>query len=89
MLILDVRRLNEWNTSKIEGAKLIPLQELDQRANEIAEWKNRPIVVHCHHGVRSMNGTAILRKAGFTNVHSMAGGIDAWSLIVDPGVPRY
>jgi adenylyltransferase/sulfurtransferase len=89
LLVLDVRRLNEWNTAKIEGAKLIPLQELDQRANEIAEWKNRPVVVHCHHGVRSMNGTAILRKAGFTNVHSMAGGIDAWSLIVDPAVPRY
>jgi len=89
MLVLDVRRLPEWNAARIEGATLIPLNELDARAGEIAAWKDKPIVVHCHHGVRSMNGTAILRKQGFTNVHSMAGGIDAWSLIVDPSVPRY
>jgi adenylyltransferase/sulfurtransferase len=89
LLMLDVRRQNEWNTARIEGATLIPLQELDQRTGEIAAWKDRPVVVYCHHGVRSMNGTAILRKAGFTNVHSMAGGIEAWSLMVDAGVPRY
>jgi adenylyltransferase/sulfurtransferase len=89
MLVLDVRRLPEWHTAKIEGATLIPLNELDARAGELAAWKDKPIVVHCHHGVRSMNGTAILRKLGFKNVHSMAGGIDAWSLIVDPAVPRY
>ncbi len=89
LLILDVRRPNEFVTTKIEGTLLIPLQELDQRAEEIAAWKDRPVVVHCHHGVRSMNGTAILRKLGFRNVHSMAGGIDAWSLMVDPAVRRY
>lgn len=89
MLILDVRRPNEFATAKIDGATLIPLHELDSRFTEIAEWKDRPIVVHCHHGVRSMNGTAILRKLGFTNVHSMAGGIDVWSLVVDPKVRRY
>jgi adenylyltransferase/sulfurtransferase len=89
MLILDVRQLREWNAAQIKGATLIPLHELDARAGEIAEWKDRRVVVHCHHGSRSMNGTAILRKKGFTNVHSMAGGIDAWSLIVDPAVPRY
>lgn len=89
LLILDVRRQNEWDTTHLDGATLIPLDQLAARASELAPWKNRPIVVHCHHGVRSLSATALLRKLGFTNVHSMAGGIDAWSLIVDPAVRRY
>lgn len=89
VLILDVRQPKEWNTTHIEGATLIPLDQLDAKASTLEDWKNRRIVVHCHHGVRSMNGTALLRAKGFGNVHSMAGGIDAWSLIVDPGVRRY
>jgi adenylyltransferase/sulfurtransferase len=89
LLLLDVRRLNEWHTAKIEGATLIPLHELDSRAAELASWKDRPIAVYCHHGVRSLNATAILRKHGFTRARSVAGGIDAWSQIIDPGVPRY
>jgi adenylyltransferase/sulfurtransferase len=89
VLILDVRQQREWNTARIDGATLIPLDQLDGRAQEIEAWKERPIVAHCHHGVRSMNAAALLRKKGFKNVHSLAGGIDAWSLIVDGGVPRY
>ena len=89
MMILDVRQLREWNTARIEGATLIPLNELDARADEVADWKHRRVVALCHHGVRSMNATAILRKKGFTNVHSMAGGIEMWSLAVDPAIPRY
>jgi sulfur-carrier protein adenylyltransferase/sulfurtransferase len=89
LLLLDVRRLPEWHTAKIEGATLIPLHELDARAAELAAWKDRPIAIYCHHGVRSLNATAILRKHGFAKAHSVAGGIDAWSQIVDPGVPRY
>jgi adenylyltransferase/sulfurtransferase len=47
------------------------------------------VVVYCHHGVRSLRGAALLRQAGHENVASLAGGIDAWSLYVDPAVPRY
>lgn len=89
MLLLDVRRMPEWNTARIEGAMLIPLHELDGRTEEIAAWKDRRVVVHCHHGVRSMNATAILRKHGFKKAHSMAGGIEAWSVMVDGAVARY
>jgi adenylyltransferase/sulfurtransferase len=90
LLLLDVRQVREWNASKIAGATLVPLHELDKRVEaELADWKARPIVVYCHHGVRSINGTAILRRHGFTDAHSLAGGIDAWSLIVDPAIPRY
>lgn len=88
-LLLDVRQQREWDVTHIEGATLIPLNELESRIEEIAAWKDRKVVVHCHHGVRSLNATALLRQKGFTNVYSLAGGIEAWSLMVDPGVPRY
>jgi rhodanese-related sulfurtransferase len=45
--------------------------------------------VYCHHGVRSLTGTHLLMRAGFTNVASLSGGIEAWSVFVDPTVPRY
>ena len=89
VLILDVRQLREWNAAHIEGATLIPLDQLEARVGEIETWKARRVVVHCHHGVRSMNGTAFLRHQGFTNVHSMAGGLEAYSLLADPSIPRY
>ncbi len=47
------------------------------------------IVTYCHHGIRSVSAGAFLERLGFTNVHSLTGGIDAWSCEVDPGVPRY
>jgi sulfur-carrier protein adenylyltransferase/sulfurtransferase len=90
LLLLDVRQMREWNSARIDGATLLPLHELDSRAEtELGAWKDRRVAVYCHHGMRSMNATAILRKLGFKNAHSLAGGIDAWSLLVDPSVPRY
>lgn len=68
------------------------MNEIERRADELESddgRKDAPIIVHCHHGVRSMRVTATLRGLGFTNVRSMAGGIDLWSLDVDPRIPRY
>jgi rhodanese-related sulfurtransferase len=88
--LVDVRQIKEWNFCKIDGAILAPLPELDARAQgELQPLKARRVVVYCHHGVRSLRAAAFLRQLGFENVHSLAGGIDAWSVIVDPGVPRY
>ena len=89
ILIVDVRRENEWNTARIEGATLIPLNELAARVTELSAARDRPIVTLCHHGVRSLRAAEFLRRHGFSNVHSMAGGIEAWSLLIDPNVPRY
>lgn len=89
VLIIDVRQPKEWTAAHIQAATLIPLDQLETRLDQIDSWKDRRVVVHCHHGVRSMNATAFLRHRGFTNVHSLAGGIDAWSLLADPTVPRY
>jgi rhodanese-related sulfurtransferase len=89
ILILDVRQQKEWDHARIEGAILIPLDQLPQRLAELEKWRGKRIVVHCHHGARSLRATAWLRQAGFEQTHSMAGGIDAWSLLVDPSVRQY
>ena len=88
--LIDVREPNEFAIAKIEGGDLIPmrqipaeLQRLEERADEA------PLIVFCHHGVRSMNVVNWLRNQGLENCQSMTGGIDAWSLSIDPSVPRY
>jgi rhodanese-related sulfurtransferase len=89
LLLLDVREPDEHETAHITQAKLLPMSELADKVSELEEWKSRLIVTHCHKGVRSMRVANWLSAQGFTNVQSMAGGIDAWSTDVDPGVPRY
>jgi len=88
-LLLDVRDPDEWETAHIEGATLIPLGELEARRSEIEAWRDRRVVVHCHHGPRSEKASAQLVRAGFSHVENLTGGIEAWSLTVDPDVPRY
>jgi rhodanese-related sulfurtransferase len=88
--LIDVREPHEYAQARIEGSELIPmrtipaaLQQLEARADEA------PLVVYCHHGVRSLNVVSWLREQGIAACQSMSGGIDAWSLVVDPAVPRY
>lgn len=87
--LLDVRQPWEHETAALPDSVLIPLGELADRVDEVAAPPGVPVVVYCHHGVRSLNAAAILEQRGFTDVSSLAGGIDAWSLRVDPAVPRY
>lgn len=88
-LLLDCREQNEWDFAHIDGAVLIPMSEISNRLPEVAQWQDRPIIVYCHLGVRSLHVAHWLRQQGLPNVHSMAGGIDQWSLAIDPGVQRY
>ena len=88
-LLLDVREPGEAALARIEGAHLLPLGELEGRLGELTAWKERPIVVHCHRGGRSARACSMLQEKGFARVSSLRGGIDEWSLTVDPGVPRY
>ena len=88
-LLLDVREPDEVATARIEGSRGLPLGELEARMDELASWRQRRIVVHCHTGARSARACQALRAAGFRNVANLAGGIEAWSLTVDPDVPRY
>jgi rhodanese-related sulfurtransferase len=88
-LFLDCREPDEYATARIAGATLIPMSEMRDRLNELEPHRDQRIVIHCHHGGRSLQVAAALRAAGFPEAQSMAGGIDAWSQEVDPTVPRY
>ncbi len=87
IVLLDVRTPQEYQIARIEGAILIPLQELPDRLNELDTASM--IVAQCHGGVRSAQAVHYLRQHGFAKTKNLAGGIDAWSLQVDQGVPRY
>jgi rhodanese-related sulfurtransferase len=89
LYLLDVRQPAEHALVSLPGSTLIPLTELPGRLTEVQPPPGATIVVYCHHGIRSMHGAAMLMQAGIANVYSLAGGIDAWSLQVDPTVPRY
>lgn len=88
-LFLDCREKGEYATAHIEGTILLPMSELVDRVGELDAHKNDEIVVHCHHGGRSLRVTNWLRQQGFSKAMNMAGGIDQWSQVIDPGVPRY
>ncbi|HEU4431061.1 MAG TPA: molybdopterin-synthase adenylyltransferase MoeB [Myxococcota bacterium] len=89
LLLLDVREPHELEKARIAGSKLVPLGQLPARLAELADWKQRRVVAHCHKGGRSAKACAQLRDAGFANVANLSGGIEAWSITVDSSVPRY
>jgi adenylyltransferase/sulfurtransferase len=89
VVLLDVRRFDEHETVALPGSVHIPLDELEQRADEIEVPKGALVVAYCHHGVRSLSAAALLERLGFDAVASLRGGIDAWSLRVDPSLRRY
>ncbi len=88
-VLLDVREQAEYDTAKIEGSRLLPMSEIQTRVSELADLQEKHLVVHCHHGGRSMQVVQWLAQQGFTQIQNMQGGIDAWSLQVDAQVPRY
>jgi rhodanese-related sulfurtransferase len=86
-LLVDVREKWEHETSRIEGAVLIPLREIPANLQSLAGA--REIVFFCHHGMRSLDAASWLRSQGVEGAQSMSGGIDRWTTEVDPLVPRY
>lgn len=89
LLLIDVREPDEHAIASIEGALLIPLGSLAERLGEVAAWKDKAVVIHCHFGGRSAQAVGLLQQEGFTKVENLRGGIDAWSQAVDPSVARY
>ena len=84
--LIDCREPWEYEIARIEGATLIPMSRIPQSLELIP--RNATVVVYCHHGTRSLNVTGWLRQRGI-ETQSLKGGIDRWSLEVDPAVPRY
>lgn len=88
LYLLDVRQPWEHEAVALPGSILIPLNELPSRFGEIQPPAGALVVAYCHHGVRSLSASAFLNRAGFQGAVSLAGGIEAWSLSVDPSLPR-
>jgi rhodanese-related sulfurtransferase len=90
-LLVDVREPWELELAaiRIEGLRAlhIPMNSIPERLSELDA--SQPVVCICHHGARSAQVVAFLERQGFESVYNLAGGIDAWSLQVDAGVPRY
>ena len=85
--IVDVREPYEWAIARLPDARLVPLNSLPHAVHSLDP--DSELVVYCHHGVRSEAAAAWLRDRGFGRVRNLAGGIDRWSLEVDPSLRRY
>ena len=85
--LLDVREPHELDYCKVPGALAIPMGQIPHQLEALP--KEGALYVLCHHGMRSGQVTAFLRQRGFDNAINVAGGIDAWSAVVDPSIPRY
>lgn len=86
-LLLDVREPFERDICTIPGSIWIPMGEIPEKFGQLP--RDRHILVHCHHGGRSLNVTQFLREKGIDCVSNVAGGIDAWAVEVDPAMQRY
>jgi len=86
-VLLDVREPWEFQTCRLENARLVPLRELPARVSELDPAAETVLI--CHHGGRSMQAALFLQRNGFDRVHNLAGGVDAWARSVDPAMPVY
>ena len=86
-LLIDVREPWEYETCRIEGAQLIPMRTIPANLQQLDV--DRDVICYCHHGQRSLDVAAWLRGQGVESAQSLAGGIDRWSMEIDPAVPRY
>lgn len=84
-LLLDVREQSEWSDGHIAKARHIPLGKLKDRLTELEKFKGKPIIAVCRSGSRSGTACGILKKAGFENLHNLAGGMLAWE---QAGLPK-
>lgn len=76
--VVDVREVEEYASGHLPEARNIPVGKIAERANEIEKYKERPLILCCASGMRSVKACSELKKLGFTRLHSLAGGIDAW-----------
>lgn len=86
--LVDCREQDEFDYCRIEGSTLIPLSQFESLAKQKLNSDDE-IIIYCHHGMRSMHACLYLESLGFENITNVIGGIEAWSLQVDPKVPRY
>lgn len=88
-ILLDCREQAEAELASIDGSVLFPMSDIGNRLDDLSCYRQSEIVVYCHLGGRSLQVAMWLRQQGFEQVQSMAGGIDEWSLEIDPQMSRY
>jgi sulfur-carrier protein adenylyltransferase/sulfurtransferase len=88
-IFIDCRNPNEYEITRIDGTRLIPLPQLALHIADLRQHTSEKIVVHCKSGGRSLQFTQLLRQNGFMDVRSMAGGILLWNRDISPGGPQY
>ena len=89
-VLIDVREPEEFMLAKVEGSQLVPMQTIPAQLQKLEQMADEnTLLVLCHHGVRSLQVVAWLRRQGIKDCYSVAGGIDRWSCEVDGSVPRY
>lgn len=84
--LLDVREVEEYEMCHLEGATLVPLSTFPV---DVTTLRGKPVVVYCHHGVRSYHAGVYLKQAGVEEVYNLEGGIEAWACEIDTSMPRY
>ncbi len=87
--LIDVREEDEFAICQLDGAELIPLAQLAEQAPLRLPEKDKPIIVYCHHGMRSSHAAQVLRHLGHKEVYNLTGGIEGWAEQVDPRMRRY
>ena len=86
--LIDCREQDEWDFNRLPHAEFFPLSRFTEVAEAVIAEK-KPVIVYCHHGIRSLRAASWLRSRGLTQAWSMKGGIDVWSDRIDPTVPKY
>ena len=89
--LIDVREPQEVALARVDGFEILPLSEYQEWSDQIKTRfdPHAETIVMCHHGVRSAQMCQWLIDQGFTNVKNLVGGIDAYSILVNPAIPRY
>jgi rhodanese-related sulfurtransferase len=87
--LIDCREPKEYDIAKIQGAILMPMGSWPPAQEALDALDGKLVVVHCHHGGRSLRVASWFRQNGHPDAMSMSGGIDQWSMEIDPNIPRY
>jgi adenylyltransferase/sulfurtransferase len=87
--LIDVREPFEHETARIAGSIFVPMRRIPEHVDGPALPREKLLLIHCHHGGRSLRVTEWLRGQGYPRVTNVAGGIQAWSERIDPSIPTY
>ena len=87
LILIDVREPWEYEVCRIEGARHVPLGALAASLQTLPDVDE--VICYCHHGIRSLDAATWLRFQGIEKAKSLSGGIERWSVEIDPDVPRY